>query len=136
MSVDYYGNALCTVYRHQNRNGTGPIRFDVNNRPIIDTTRSTGRCVSDRTGQIVIPNLGPNRYAATVTPPVPAAGQTYEWVQTTTLEGAHDHDIWEQEGATGYDTEQTKGAELVPAVKFGFVRTQAIAVPTPERADR
>ncbi len=81
------------------------------------------------TGQIVIPNMGPNRYAATVTPPVPTAGQTYQWVQTTTLEGGHDHDIWEQEGATGFDTEQTKGAELVPAVQFGFVRTQAVRLP-------
>jgi IPT/TIG domain len=129
VSVDYYGNPLCTVYQHKNRNGTGPILFDGNNRPVIDTTRSTGTCVSDRDGQIVIPNMGPDRYAATVTPPVPATGQTYQWVQTTTLEGGHDHDIWEQEGATGFDTEQTKGAELVPAVQFGFVRTQAVALP-------
>ena len=50
-------------------------------------------------------------------------------MQTTTLEGSHDHDIWEQEGATGFDTEQTKGAELVPSVQFGFVRTQAITRP-------
>ena len=35
-------------------------------------------------------------------------------MQTTTLEGGHDHDIWQQEGETGYDTEQRKGAELVP----------------------
>ena len=129
VSVDYYGNPLCTVYQHKNRNGTGPILFDVNNRPII-ASGSTGRCVSDRDGQIVIPNMGPNRYAATVTPPVPTAGQTYQWVQTTTLEGGHDHDIWEQEGATGFDTEQTKGAELVPAVQFGFVRTQAVRLPS------
>jgi hypothetical protein len=129
VSTDYYGNALCTVYRHTNANGSGPMLFDTNNRPIIDTTRSTGRCISDSTGLIVIPNLGPNRYAATITPPAPAANQTYQWVQTTTLEGGHDHDIWQQEGETGYDTEQTKGAELVPSVQFGFVRTQAMAVP-------
>jgi hypothetical protein len=129
VSTDYYGNALCTVYRHKNSNGTGPVLFDANNRPIIDTTRSTGQCVSDAGGQIVIPNLGPNRFAATITPPAPTAGQSYQWVQTTTLEGGHDHDIWSQEGATGYDTEQTKGAELVPSVQFGFVRTQNIALP-------
>ena len=69
-----------------------------------------------------------------MTPPAPAAGQTYQWVQTTTLEGGHDHDIWEQEGSTGYDTEQTKGAELVPAVQFGFVKTQAIALPRRDTA--
>ncbi|HZC26843.1 MAG TPA: hypothetical protein VE287_07455, partial [Actinopolymorphaceae bacterium] len=91
--------------------------------------RSTGKCVSDSTGLITIPNMGPNRYGATITPPAPAAGQTYQWVQTTTLEGGHDHDIWQQEGETGFDTEQTKGGELVPSVQFGFVRTQAIRIP-------
>ncbi|MCW2658675.1 MAG: hypothetical protein JWR06_2868, partial [Jatrophihabitans sp.] len=129
VSTDYYGNALCTAYRHANANGSGPVLFDAANRPIVDTARSTGRCTSDSTGLIMIPNLGPNRYAAIVAPPAPAAGQTYQWVQTTTLEGGHDHDIWQQEGATGYDTEQTKGVELVPSVQFGFVRTQAIALP-------
>jgi hypothetical protein len=129
VSTDYYGNALCTVYQHRNANGSGPMLFDGTNRPIVDTTRSTGKCTSDINGLIVIPNMGPNRFAATITPPVPAAGQTYQWVQTTTLEGGHDHDIWSQEGATGYDTEQTKGAELVPSVQFGFVKTQAISLP-------
>ena len=59
----------------------------------------------------MIPNMGPNRYAATVAPP---AGQASQWVQTTTLEGGRDWDIWAQEGETGYDNEVTKGAELVP----------------------
>ena len=125
VSTDYYGNALCTVYRH---NTQGLMLF-VDGKPVIDTTRSTGKCTSNSAGLIVIPNMGPNRYAATVTPPVPTATQTYRWVQTTTLEGGHDHDIWSQEGATGFDTEQTKGAELVPSVQFGFVRTQAITIP-------
>jgi hypothetical protein len=127
VSVDYYGNPICTIYKHSG-DANSPIIFDATtNRPVIDTAVSTGRCVSDSTGVITIQNLGPDRYAATVTPPVPTAGQAYQWVQTTTLEGGHDHDIWEQEGSTGYDTEQTKGAELVPAVQFGFVRTQAMA---------
>jgi hypothetical protein len=136
VSTDYYGNALCTKYLHTNgsrlfteaQRPTLPIAFDSFNKPIIDPA-SNGRCLSDSSGQIVINNLGPNRYAATVAPPAPTAGQTYRWVQTTTLEGGHDHDIWQQEGETGYDTEQTKGAELVPSVQFGFVRTQAIALP-------
>ncbi|UQX87375.1 hypothetical protein M6D93_13835 [Jatrophihabitans telluris] len=114
VSTDYYGNALCTKYLHD---AAGHMTF-TGTKPDIDPT-STGKCVSDSTGQIVIPNLGPNRFAATVAPPV---SQTGQWVQTTTLEGGHDHDIWSQEGATGYDTEQTKGAELVPSVQFGFVR--------------
>ncbi|WP_344115017.1 hypothetical protein [Kribbella alba] len=129
VSTDYYGNPLCTVYKHANANGTGAMLFDGNNKAIVDTAKSTGKCTSDSTGQIVIPNMGPNRYAATVTPPPPVPGQTYQWVQTTTLEGGHDHDIWQQEGETGYDTEQVRGRELVPAVQFGFVRTRALPTP-------
>jgi hypothetical protein len=123
VSVDYYGNALCTVYRHANANGTGPILFDADGHPVIDTTRSTGRCTSDADGHIVIPNLGPNRLAATVTAP---AGQADQWVQTTTLEGGHDYDIWSQEGATGFDTELVKGGEPVAMVQFGFVHTRGL----------
>ncbi|MGB8649718.1 MAG: IPT/TIG domain-containing protein [Mycobacteriales bacterium] len=138
VSTDYYGNALCTKYMHQvgtrlytdAQRPNAPIAFDANNKPVVDPA-STGVCVSDRTGLVVIPNMGPNRYAATITPPAPAAGQTWQWVQTTTLEGGHDHDIWSQEGATGFDTEQVKGAELVPSVQFGFVKTQAMATPKP-----
>lgn len=129
VSVDYYGNALCTVYEHTKANGNGPVVFDSDNRPVVDTTKSTGRCTSDRDGHIIIPNLGPNRLAATVSPPAPTAGQTAQWVQTTTLEGGHDFDIWSQEGATGFDTEQIKGGEPVASVQFGFVQTRALSVP-------
>lgn len=126
VSTDYYGNPLCTIYRHQGDDLTRPILFDTNDKPIVDTTRSTGVCRSDARGEIVIPNLGPNRYAATVSPP--AGGG---WVQTTTLEGGHDYDIWQQEGETGLDTEQTKGAELVPYVHFGFVKQRALPTTSP-----
>jgi len=127
VSVDYYGNSLCTVYQHVGGIATNPIVIDpVTNKPVVNTAQTTGRCVSDVNGVITIPNMGPNRYASTVTPPVPAVGQTSTWVQTTSLEGGHDHDIWSQEGATGFDNEVTKGAELVPMVQFGFVRTQSL----------
>ena len=126
VSVDYYGNAICTKYK---LTAAGAIVF-VGGKPVVDTAVSTGVCTSDSTGEIVIPNMGPNRFAARITPPV-TAGQTYQWVQTTTLEGGHDHDIWSQEGATGFDTEQSKGAELVPSVQFGFVKTQALASTVP-----
>ncbi|WP_374971272.1 IPT/TIG domain-containing protein [Terrabacter sp. BE26] len=122
VSTDYYGNALCTVYVHD---GAGRMTFGKDGKPVVDTAHSTGRCTSDRTGEIVIPNLGPNRYAATVAPPAGQAG----WVQTTTLEGGHDHDIWIQEGDTGDDNEVVKGAEHVPATQFGFVRVKAMSVP-------
>ena len=119
VSTDYYGNALCTVYLHD---ADGRMKFNADGKPVVDTAKSTGKCTSDASGQIVIPNLGPNRYGATVSPPTGQSG----WVQTTTLEGGHDHDIWIQEGDTGYDSEFTKGAEPVPATLFGFVRVKAL----------
>ena len=138
VGTDYYTNPLCTKYMHDVAgvlspdavSPNSPIAFDVAGKAVVDPA-SAGRCVSDATGEIVIPNMGPNRFAATVTPPVPTPGQTYQWVQTTTLEGGHDHDIWSQEGATGFDTEQTKGNEPVPSVQFGFVKTQAMTVLNP-----
>lgn len=122
VTVDYYGNALCTVYVHDS---TGRMSF-VAGKPVVDTARSTGKCTSDAAGVITIPNLGPNRYGATVSPPAGQAG----WVQTTTLEGGHDHDIWVQEGDTGLDTEFIKGAEPVPATQFGFVRVKPMPTST------
>ncbi len=52
------------------------------------------------------------------------SGQT--WVQTTNLEGGHDHDVWVMEGDTGFDTEMVVGGEPVPFVPFGFVQSKAI----------
>ncbi|MGZ4750601.1 MAG: carboxypeptidase-like regulatory domain-containing protein, partial [Oryzihumus sp.] len=126
VSTDYYGNALCTTYQHEGGDPDAPIVFDANDRPVVAAS-STGRCVSDADGIIKIPNLGPNRYAAVVTPP---RGHRNDWVQTTTLEGATDHDIWVQEGDTGLDTEVVKGAEPVPATQFGFVRVKAMPAST------
>ena len=67
-------------------------------------------------GKIVIPHLGTNRYALSVTPP-----NGTDWVQTTTLEGNHDWDAWVMEGATGLDTEFTVAGEPFPAIIFGYV---------------
>ncbi len=132
VSVDYYGNALCTHYMHKRANGTLtgnesnglPIAF-TNGKPVINTSLAPD-CTSGGDGQIMIPNMGPDRYAATVGPP---ANQESLWVQTTTLEGGRDWDIWAQEGETGYDNEVTKGAELVPMVDFGFVKVKDIKAP-------
>ena len=54
-------------------------------------------------------------------------------MQTTTLEGGHDWDIWVQEGDTGYDTEQSLGGEPVPYVDFGFVSPKALTGTPPAR---
>jgi len=80
-----------------------------------------GRCFSDANGVVTIPYLGPNRYAATVTP---RDGHT--WYQTSTLEGWHDWDTWAIEGWNGYDPEFVQGAEPFPFAQFGFVEAQSI----------
>jgi hypothetical protein len=102
VSVDVFGNALCTIY-------------DADMNPIgVD---EYGCLVSDANGDIVIPNLGPNRFDVNLTPP---AGQG--WVQTTTLEGSHSWDTWLQEGGTGLDNEFVVAGEPFPWTMFGFVR--------------
>ncbi|MBL0125242.1 MAG: hypothetical protein IPP88_22010 [Betaproteobacteria bacterium] len=67
-------------------------------------------------GKIKIPNLGPNRYTLSVTPPDGSS-----WIQTTTLEGNHDWDAWIMEGATGLDTEFVVAGEPFPAIIFGYI---------------
>jgi hypothetical protein len=122
VTTDYYGNPLCTEYVHSAPDAShaaGQIVF-ANGKPQVAPS-STGKCVSNAQGDILIPNMGPNRYASQVVPPTGT-----DWAQTTTLEGAHDWDIWTQEGDTGFDTEQTVGAEQVPAVDFGFVQPKAL----------
>jgi hypothetical protein len=122
VTVDYYGNPLCTRYVHVRPDATHPagaVVFD-NGKPRI-APGSTGKCVSDANGDITIENLGPDRYASQVIAPT---GQT--WAQTTTLEGNWDWDVWVQEGDTGYDTEQSVGGEKVPYVDFGFVAPKAL----------
>ena len=59
--------ALHVVPARDCRRG-GPS-FDADGHPVVDPATNTGKCTSDATGEIVIPNLGPDRYAATVTPP-------------------------------------------------------------------
>ncbi|HEX2911231.1 MAG TPA: IPT/TIG domain-containing protein [Chloroflexia bacterium] len=113
VTTDWYGNPLCTVY---NTDAQGHIVFGSDGKPVIKTPG--GKCLSDANGEIVFPNIGPNRYTATVVPP-----NGTNWVQTTTLEGNHDYDVWVSENATGYDTEFTNPtAEATPPTIFGFVK--------------
>lgn len=103
VTTDVYGNPLCTQYSS----------YD----PPTPIPGTGGQCISDANGDVVIPNLGPNRYAVAMTPP---NGQ--QWIQTTTLEGNHDWDTWIQEGSTGFDTEFAIAGEPFPFTIFGFVR--------------
>lgn len=143
VTTDVFGNPLCTEYDAGGNaiTGTGgrclskcyvvsggvdigTVAADSNHRCPINTTglTSTREGVPIPAGAVVegklkIPNLGPNRYALSATPP---AGT--RWVQTTTLEGNHDWDAWVMEGATGLDTEFVVAGEPFPAAFFGFVQ--------------
>ncbi|EGW23197.1 SdrD B-like domain-containing protein [Methylobacter tundripaludum] len=80
------------------------------------TTDASGNTVE---GKLKIPNLGPNRYALSITPP-----NGSNWQQTTTLEGNLDWDSWVMEGATGLDTEFVVAGEPFPAAIFGYVQSK------------
>jgi len=97
--------------------GRCPFRDELPaNATTIDTNVPIGEDAIIQ-GKVIIPNLGPNRYALSVVPP---NGST--WRQTTTLEGNHDWDAWVMEGATGLDTEFVVGGEPFPATFFGYVQ--------------
>ncbi|MEZ4615454.1 MAG: hypothetical protein R2867_08055 [Caldilineaceae bacterium] len=119
VTTDVYGNPLCTRYQ-----GEDPVTHifnpgalqppDYAPTPIAGTG---GRCVSDANGDLVIPHVGPNRYALSAIAP-----DGSNWIQTTTLEGNHDWDAWVMDGATGLDTEFVVAGEPFPAIIFGFVK--------------
>ncbi len=116
VTTDIYGNPLCTVYDGEDpvTHIVDPGRLDADGLPVVAIVG--GRCLSDANGDLVIPHVGPNRYALSAVPPDGA-----DWIQTTTLEGNHDWDAWVMEGATGYDTEFVVAGEPFPAIIFGFV---------------
>jgi hypothetical protein len=146
LQADYYGNALCTAYV---TDSAGKIVIDAYGKPTPVKGQKPapitadgyynpsvpGRCMSDSNGDITIPNLAPNHYSARVTAPDfdptakdskgQPANAAYQWLQTTTLEGNHDHDVWVMPNDTGLDTELVVGGEAVPFVDFGFVAATA-----------
>ena len=109
--TDVFGNPLCTKY----------VQVGGHDDPDQPIAGSGGRCLSDANGDIVIPNLGRNRYSVEVTPPTSGPNVRPDWVQTSTLEGAHDWDVWPMENASGFDTEFIAQGEPTPEVTFGFV---------------
>jgi hypothetical protein len=97
--------------------GRCPFREEL---PADATTIDTNALISADAvieGKLIIPNLGPNRYALSIVKP-----NGTDWAQTTTLEGNHDWDAWVMEGATGLDTEFVVAGEPFPATFFGFVK--------------
>jgi hypothetical protein len=136
LQADYFGNPLCTSYK---KDTAGKIIVDSRGRPTPLPAHDPappdpktgyynptipGRCLSDSNGDITIPNMAPNHYSVIVTQP---DDSPQKWVQTTTLEGNHDHDVWVMPDSTGLDTELVVGGESVPYVDFGF----APATPEP-----
>jgi len=135
VTTDVYGGALCGdnhcvsqcyavdggmdlgIVDPIDADGRCPFRDELPaNAMTVDTNVPIGEDAQIQ-GKVIIPNLGPNRYALSVVPP---NGST--WRQTTTLEGNHDWDAWVMEGATGLDTEFVVGGEPFPATFFGFVQ--------------
>ena len=134
-TTDVFGNPLCTQYA-TDANDDVILGDDGSPTPLefpdgslsqggasggaLSGTEST--CLSDHYGDIVIPNMGPNRYAVTVVPPDLRTHGDDVWMRSTTLEGGHDWDSWNLEGGDGYDTEVIVGGERVPPVIAGFVK--------------
>ena len=110
---DVYGNPICTEYEP----GNGPNGYLWVDGAPVPIDGSGGKCISDENGDIIIHNLGTNRFEAWVVPP-----DGTDWVQTTTLEGNKPWDSWIQEGSTGYDTEFVIANEPFPVTIFGFVK--------------
>jgi hypothetical protein len=112
VTQDYFGNPLCTSYAVDPT--TKRILLDGNARPTV--AHLGGKCLSDANGLIEIPNLAMGRYGVSVVPP------DTTWIQTTTLEGAHDFDVWLEAGSDGLDSEMVQAGEPVPFVHFGYVK--------------
>lgn len=135
VTTDVYGDPLCGNNNCLSKCYVVDGGLDIG---IVDPIDSYGRCPfrselpADATtvdtnvpisadavieGKLIIPNLGPNRYALSIVKP-----DGTDWAQTTTLEGNHDWDAWVMEGATGLDTEFVVAGEPFPATFFGFVQ--------------
>ncbi len=133
VSVDYYGNPLCTEYETTDGKPTSPIKLDAKGTPTPKTPAEytdgvvPGHCVTGPDGIVTIPNVPPNRYDVTLTPPqsqqgrVDAKASSIGWVQDETLEGNHAIDVWIMPADNGVDTEQVVAGEPVPFVNAGFV---------------
>jgi hypothetical protein len=129
VTTDWFGNPLCTNYKRTAPDAlhpNGQVLFDSTGAPVIDAANPGGSCVSDAGGDIIVPNLGSNRYGVTLSKPASKTG----WAQTTTLEGAHDHDVWVINGDNGLDSEMVIGGEPVPWVQFGYIEPRALPAQT------
>ncbi len=115
VTTDMFGNPLCTEY-YTATNTLHGFMYDADGAPVpIEGTG--GVCLSDANGDLVIPNVGTNRFEVWVVPP-----DGTQWTQTTTLEGNKPFDTWVIEGWNGWDTEFVTAGENFPVTIFGFVQ--------------
>lgn len=121
VSVDWFGNPLCTQYYPP---GVAPLFLAVDpagsgygvdvDGSYVPVPGTGGICLSDANGDVVIKNLGPNKYTLWAIPP-----DGEGWIQTSTIEGKHDFDVWLDEGNSGYATDVAFNQNYA---WFGFVR--------------
>lgn len=90
VTVDWFGNPICTEYLDFPGGTPAP--------------HTGGYCLTDANGDLTIPNLPFGKYKVNAIPPEPNADSSHEnvdWVQTTTFEGTHIVDAWQEEGTEG-----------------------------------
>jgi len=100
VTVDFYGNPICTEYIGGDPNSPDP--------------NTGGQCLTDEDGLVTIPNLPPLKYGAFAIPPDGSG-----WIQTSTIEGTNVIDAWLEEGSSGLTIEEGFAA---PMVSLGFVQ--------------
>lgn len=113
VTVDYFGNPLCTVY-----SGTPP-----NNPQAPGPLNPYGTyCQTDENGIARIENIPHNKYEVLVIPPNNTNDATRP-VQITTFEGTHVIDAWLEEGTDGRGAIGEFMVEpfVQTAYQFGFV---------------
>jgi hypothetical protein len=115
ITTDLFGNPLCTEYYTATNTLHGYL-YDADGNP-VPIPGTGGVCKSDANGDLIIPNMGTNRFEVWVVPP-----DGTDWTQTTTLEGNKPWDTWVMEGSTGFDYEFVNAGEPFPITIFGFVR--------------
>ncbi len=79
--------------------------------------------VPNTDGIITVPDITPGHYSVSIVPPDRA------WIQTETLEGGLDYDVWVMGNDSGLDNELVQAGEPIPWVEFGFARAAETTFP-------
>ncbi len=122
VSVDYFGNPLCTNYL--TNIGGDPLTLDfsdldVDGMPTVDPANPGGNCLTDVDGYVTIKYMPAGKYEVVVVPP-----DGTDWVQTTTIEGTHIIDVWVEPGDAG------TGGEFIGDLDGGTFQVVGFISPT------